>query len=82
MAVTVRLSRGGSKKRPFYRIVAADSRYQRDGRFLEKLGTYNPGAKTAPIALNRERFDHWVKVGAVISPRVASVVKATATAKA
>ena len=74
MAVTVRLSRGGSKGKPFYRIVAADSRYPREGRFLEKLGTYNPGSKKDMVALNRERFDHWVKVGAIVSPRVASVV--------
>ena len=74
MAVTVRLSRGGSKGKPFYRIVAADSKYQRDGRFLEKLGTYDPAAEKNMVALNRERFDHWVKVGAIVSPRVASVV--------
>lgn len=80
MAVTVRLSRGGSKKKPFYRIVAADSRYKRDGRFLEKLGTYNPGSEKAPVALNKERYEHWVKVGAVITPRVASVVAQAAKA--
>lgn len=83
MAVTVRLARGGSKKKPFYRIVAADSRYSRDGRFLEKLGTYDPNKNPAQVSLDRERLDFWVKNGAVLSGTVKSVVKqAPAAAKA
>jgi small subunit ribosomal protein S16 len=75
MAVSVRFSRGGSKKKPFYRIVAADSRRSRDGRFLEKLGTYDPNSNPAKVTLDKERFEHWVKHGAVVSPAVAGVVK-------
>ena len=75
MAVTVRLARGGSKKHPFYRIVAADSRRSRDGRFLEKLGTYDPNMNPAQVTLKRERFEFWVKNGAVVTPTVKSVVK-------
>jgi small subunit ribosomal protein S16 len=74
MAVVVRLSRGGGPKKPFYRIVAADSRRPRDGRFLEKLGTYDPTTKPAKITLKRERLEHWVKHGAQLSPKVQSVV--------
>ncbi|MCC6807887.1 MAG: 30S ribosomal protein S16 [Deltaproteobacteria bacterium] len=75
MSVTVRLARGGSKKHPFYRIVAADSRRARDGRFLEKLGTYDPNGDPAQVTLKRDRFDFWVKNGAQVSPTVKSVVK-------
>ena len=78
MAVSVRFSRGGSKKKPFYRIVAADSRRSRDGRFLEKLGTYDPNTNPAKVTLDKERFDHWVKHGAEVSPAVAGVVKQAA----
>jgi small subunit ribosomal protein S16 len=83
MAVTLRLSRGGTTKRPFYKIVAADSRRARDGRFLEKLGTYDPKGDKPKIVLNKERYEHWVKVGAEVSPAVKNAVKllaATATA--
>ncbi|MCA9715499.1 MAG: 30S ribosomal protein S16 [Myxococcales bacterium] len=62
MSVRIRLARMGSKKRPFYRIVAADARCKRDGRFLEKLGTYDPTKKT--LELNNARFDYWQGVGA------------------
>ena len=62
MSVRIRLARMGSKKRPFYRIVAADSRSKRDGRFLEKLGTYDPAKKT--LELNGARLDYWQGVGA------------------
>jgi small subunit ribosomal protein S16 len=75
MAVTVRLARGGTKKKPFYRIVAADSRRARDGRFLEKLGTYDPNLEPAQVVLKRDRFDFWVSNGAVVTPTVKSVVK-------
>jgi small subunit ribosomal protein S16 len=73
MAVAIRLSRGGSKKRPYYRIVVADSRNARDGRFIEKVGTYNPLlAKDSPerVKLDAERISHWLNVGAQPSDRV------------
>ncbi len=75
MSVTVRLARGGSKKHPFYRIVAADSRRARDGRFLEKLGTYDPNTEPAKVTLKHDRLAFWVKNGAVVTPTVKSVVK-------
>jgi small subunit ribosomal protein S16 len=75
MSVTVRLARGGSKKHPFYRIVAADSRRARDGRFLEKLGTYDPNSEPAQVTLKRDRFEFWVKNGAEVSTTVKSVIK-------
>ncbi len=73
MALSIRLSRGGAKKRPFYRIVVADSRKPRDGRFIEILGTYNPMvAKDHPerVRLKQERIQHWLGVGAKPSDRV------------
>ncbi len=74
MAVRIRLARGGTKKRPFYRIVAADSRSPRDGRFIEKLGTYNPllpDDHPERVTLNEERIRHWLAHGAQYSDRVA-----------
>jgi small subunit ribosomal protein S16 len=68
------MSRGGAKKRPFYSIVVADSRSPRDGRFIEKLGTYNPMLdKGHPdrVTLKTERIEHWLKAGALPSDRVA-----------
>ena len=79
MAVAIRLARGGSKKRPYYRIVVADSRNARDGRFIEKLGTYNPLlAKDSPerVKLDAERVSHWLSVGAQPSDRVARFLDA------
>ena len=73
MGVALRLSRGGSKKRPFFRIVAADVRSPRDGRFLERLGTYNPMMKKddpSRVTLNTERIKYWLSVGAKPSERV------------
>src|SRR3954453_17696241 len=73
MALAIRLSRGGAKKRPYYRIVVADSRAARDGRFIEKLGTYNPLlAKDSPerVKLDADRISHWLSVGAQPSDRV------------
>ena len=73
MAVALRLSRGGSKKRPFFRIVAADVRAPRDGRYLERLGTYNPmKEKSDPerVTLNKERIKYWLSVGAKPTERV------------
>jgi small subunit ribosomal protein S16 len=73
MAVSIRLSRGGSKKRPYYRVVVADARAPRDGNFIEKVGTYNPMlAKddAARVTLNEERIKHWLSVGAQPTDRV------------
>src|ERR1044072_810000 len=74
MALSMRLSRGGSKKRPYYRIVIADARSPRDGKFIEKIGTYNPLlAKDSPerIKLDGDRAKHWLSVGAQPTHRVA-----------
>ncbi len=74
MSVKIRMSRHGAKKRPFYHIVAASSRDARDGKYLEKLGTYNPMlAKDNPerVKLNEERIKYWLSVGAIASDRVA-----------
>ena len=74
MALRIRLARGGAKKRPFYRIVVADSRSPRDGRFIEKIGTYNPMVpKEHPdrIRIDEDRAKHWLSVGATPSDRVA-----------
>ena len=73
MALAIRLSRGGAKKRPYYRIVVTDSRSPRDGRFIEKVGTYNPLlAKDSPerVKLDTDRISHWLSVGAQPSDRV------------
>lgn len=75
--VVIRLSRGGAKKRPFYNIVATDSRNRRDGRFIERIGFYNPlssgNAETLRIAA--DRLAYWQGVGAQLSPAVARLVK-------
>ncbi|MGE4369809.1 MAG: 30S ribosomal protein S16 [Burkholderiaceae bacterium] len=75
--VVIRLARGGSKKRPFYNVVAADSRNRRDGRFIERVGFYNPvgaeGQENLRIALDRVQY--WQENGAQLSPAVARLVK-------
>jgi small subunit ribosomal protein S16 len=76
----MRLSRGGSKKRPYYRIVVADARSPRDGKFIEKIGTYNPLlAKDSPerVKLDTERAKHWLSVGAQPTDRVARFLDVT-----
>lgn len=75
--VKIRLTRGGAKKRPFYHLVATDQRSARDGRYIERLGYYNPIASGAekPMRLNMERIEYWVGVGAQMSDRVKSLVK-------
>jgi small subunit ribosomal protein S16 len=75
--VTIRLSRGGAKKRPFYHIVVTDQRNRRDGRYLERLGFFNPGATQTneKLRLDVPRFDHWLSKGAQPSERVAALVK-------
>jgi len=79
MAMKIRLARGGSKKRPFYRVVAADSRMPRDGRFIEKLGTYNPLlAKDSEerVKLDMERVQYWLGEGAQPTDRVSRMLEA------
>jgi small subunit ribosomal protein S16 len=75
--VTIRMARGGAKKRPFYHIVVTDSRNRRDGRFIERLGFFNPvatGGETK-LLINQERVDYWVSKGAQTSERVAKLIK-------
>lgn len=79
MAMKIRLARGGSKKRPFYAIVAADSRMPRDGRFIEKLGTYNPllpKDSEERVKMNMERIDYWLGQGAQPTDRIARMLEA------
>lgn len=79
MALKIRLARGGAKKRPFYRIVVAEATAPRDGRFIEKIGTYNPilpRDHAERIVLNEERIKHWISVGAQPTERVAKFLGA------
>lgn len=79
MAMKIRLARGGSKKRPFYSIVAADSRMPRDGRFIEKLGTYNPllpKDSEERVQMKMERVAYWLEQGAQPTDRVARMLEA------
>ncbi|MGE5183679.1 MAG: 30S ribosomal protein S16 [Acidobacteriota bacterium] len=78
MAVALRMSRQGKKKSPFYRIVAADKRCARDGRFIELLGTYHPITKV--LKLDQERYQKWISVGAQPSGTLAAVIRRTARA--
>ena len=75
--VTIRLSRGGAKKRPFYHITVADSRRARDSRFIERIGFFNPLAKGQEerLRLDLERMAYWQSQGAQVSPRVSSLAK-------
>ncbi|WP_394200106.1 30S ribosomal protein S16 [Shewanella waksmanii] len=75
--VTIRLARGGAKKRPFYNIVVADSRKSRDGRFIERVGFFNPLARgqEETLRLDLDRVEHWVSHGAATSERVAKLIK-------
>ncbi len=73
MAVSIRLARQGAKKRPFYRIVAADRRAPRDGRFIEQIGYYDPRAKV--ISLDLARYDHWVSHGGQPSQTVRDIAR-------
>ena len=75
MAVVIRLMRAGAKKRPFYRLVAADSRRQRDGRFLEILGHYNPIAKPFELVVHKDKVSTWIAKGAQPSEQVASLLR-------
>jgi small subunit ribosomal protein S16 len=80
--VTIRLARGGSKKRPFYHLTVADSRNPRNGRFIERVGFFNPIARGQEerLRVDLDRIDYWVAQGAQVSERVASLVKANRAA--
>ena len=85
MAVRLRLSRGGSKNRPFYRVVAADQRAPRDGRFIEKLGTYNPllpQDHEQRLVINEERVKYWLGVGAQPTERLEKLFSSLGLVKA
>ncbi len=75
MAVKIRLARYGAKKKPFYRVIAADTRCPRDGRFLDVLGTYDPRNKTAGVNLNLEAIRTWVSRGAEMSDSVRRIMR-------
>lgn len=75
MAVKIRLRRMGAKKAPFYRIVVADSRYPRDGRFIEEIGTYNPLTDPAEINIDAEKVQKWIKNGAQPTDVVRKLLK-------
>ncbi len=82
MSVRIRLTRKGTKKKPFYRIVAADIESPRDGRFLELLGTYDPMVEPAAITLKEDRINYWLQEGAQPSTTVASILKQKGMAQA
>ena len=75
MAVKIRLRRMGAKKAPFYRIVVADSRYPRDGRFIEQLGHYNPMTDPAEVVIDAEKAAQWIKNGAQPTETVRALLK-------
>ena len=75
MSVKIRLARHGAKKRPFYRIVVADNESPRDGRFLEKVGTYNPLQDPAEVTLKTDRIQYWLQQGAVPTDTVKNLLK-------
>ncbi len=75
MPVKIRLARHGAKKKPFYRIVAADSESPRDGRFLEIVGTYNPLIDPAEVSLKQERIKYWIDQGAIPTATVKNLLK-------
>ena len=72
--VRIRLARGGAKKKPYYRIVVADQRCKRDGRYLERIGFYNPMVKENRVEIDAERLKHWLSVGAQPSDRVSKLM--------
>ncbi|HOO37170.1 MAG TPA: 30S ribosomal protein S16 [Deltaproteobacteria bacterium] len=75
MAVSIRLTRGGAKKKPFYRIVVADSRCKRDGRFLEIVGHFDPKSRPESISLQIERIKEWTQKGGQLTPAVKKLIK-------
>jgi len=78
--VTIRLARGGAKKKPFYHVVVTDSRNRRDGRYIERLGFFNPMARgqAEKLRLNKERIEYWISKGAQTSDRVSKLIKSVA----
>ena len=80
MSVTIRMSRHGTKKRPFYRLVVSDRRFPRDGRYIEQVGTYDPSAATGGLKLNRDKVETWIKKGAKPSQTVSELIKKQKTA--
>jgi len=80
MALVIRLRRHGSRKKPFFRIVVADSRSPRDGRFVEQIGTYDPAFNPAKVTLKKEQTEHWLKVGAKPSDTVRKLLREASTA--
>ena len=77
MALVIRLRRHGSRKKPFYRIVVADSRSPRDGRFVAQVGTYDPAFHPAKVTLKQEQIAHWIKSGAKPSDTVRKLIKSS-----
>jgi len=75
MSTKIRLKRMGAKKKPFYRVVVADSRYPRDGRFIEEIGYYDPCCDPAVIKINEEKIKAWTATGATLSDTVKSLIK-------
>jgi small subunit ribosomal protein S16 len=82
MAVKLRLTRKGAKKKPFYRIVAADSEAPRDGSFLEIVGTYDPNYDPAAVVLKNDKIDYWLGQGAIPTETVANIIKKARKASA
>lgn len=82
MSVKIRLSRHGTKKKPFYRIVVSDSRYPRDGRFIEQIGTYDPGTQPAAVKLDQQKLNGWINRGAQLSQTVKDIARRSAKASA
>mgnify|MGYP003289092408 FL=1 len=81
MAVKMRLRRMGAKRAPFYRVVVADSRYPRDGRFIEEIGTYNPMTNPAEIKIDAEKAEQWLKNGAQPTDTVKVILKKSGVIK-
>jgi small subunit ribosomal protein S16 len=75
MAVVIRLARAGAKKKPYYHVVATDSRNPRDGKFIEAIGAYDPNCSPPKIEFVQERLQHWIKAGATPSETVAGLIK-------
>ncbi|HYB92454.1 MAG TPA: 30S ribosomal protein S16 [Candidatus Binataceae bacterium] len=81
MALVIRLRRHGSRKKPFFRIVVADSRAPRQGRSVDLLGTYDPAFEPPKVALKQDRVDHWIKAGAIPSETVKKLIRQASIAK-
>ncbi len=81
MAVKIRLKRVGAKKKPQYRVVVADSRYPRDGRFIEEIGSYNPQTEPSTVKINIERADYWLGQGAQPTETVRALLKKSGSTK-